>query len=90
MNGTNRMQILIKLLSLGASLGTGALARKGLDTVWRKSTGHEPPRETQNLNNPLPGVLVFAVATALTGAVIQVLTQRAAKKTALKLERNAN
>ena len=90
MNGTDRMQILIKLLSLGASLGAGALARKGLDAAWRKSTGHALPRETGNLNNPLPGVLIFAVATALTGAAIQGLTQSAAKKTALKLQRNAN
>lgn len=83
------MNILIKLLSLGASLGAGALARKGLDVAWRKTTGNSPPKEAKNLNNPLPGVLVFALVTALTGAAIQVLTQRASKKFTLKLQRRA-
>lgn len=80
------MNILIKLLSLGASLGAGVLARKVLDAAWRKGTGNAPPKEAGNLNNSLPGVLVFALVTALTAAVIQVLTQRAAKKATLKLE----
>ncbi|ALE93789.1 hypothetical protein AOC05_18065 [Arthrobacter alpinus] len=81
------MKILIKLLSFGASLGAGALARKGLETAWRKGTGNAPPKDAKNLNNSLPGVLVFALFTALTGAVIEVLTQRAAKKATLKLEK---
>ncbi len=32
-----------------------------------------------DLQNPLPGVVVFAFATAVTGAVIQVVTQRLAR-----------
>ncbi|WP_218712509.1 DUF4235 domain-containing protein [Arthrobacter sp. BF1] len=82
------MKIIIKILSLGASLAAGAAARKALAAGWRKGTGHEPPKEADDLGNPLPGVLVFALATAATGAVIHVITQRLARKATLKLESN--
>ncbi|PYI65233.1 hypothetical protein CVV68_19180 [Arthrobacter livingstonensis] len=80
------MKVLIKLISIGASLAAGTLARKGLEAAWRKGTGNEPPKEATNLDNPLPGVLVFALVTAVTAAAIQVLTQRATKKAMLKLQ----
>ncbi|WP_287931882.1 DUF4235 domain-containing protein [Arthrobacter sp.] len=82
------MKILIKLLSMGAALAAGAAARKALEAGWRKSTGNEPPKDAGNLRNPLPGVLVFALATAASGAVIQVVTQRLGRKAALRLGRD--
>ena len=82
------MNILIKLLSIGASLAAGAAVRKALAAGWRKGTGNEPPKEAGDLGNPLPGVLVFALATAASGAVVHVVTQRLARKAALGLERN--
>lgn len=82
------MKILVKILSLGASLAAAAEARKALAAGWRKGTGNEPPKEADDLKNPLPGVLVFALVTAATGSVIQVITQRLARKATLKLERN--
>lgn len=82
------MKILIKLLSLGASVAAGAAARKALEVGWRKSTGQEPPKKADDLRNPLPGVLVFALVTAVTGAVIQVVTQRFARKVAADLEQH--
>ncbi len=81
------MKILIKILSIGASLAAGAMARKALTAGWRKGTGRKPPKEADDLNNPLPGVMIFALVTAATGALIQVLTQRMAKKATLRLER---
>ncbi|WP_104092100.1 DUF4235 domain-containing protein [Arthrobacter sp. GMC3] len=80
------MKILIKLLSIGASLAAGAAARKALEAAWRKGTGNEPPKEATDLRNPLPGVLAFALTTAISGAAIQVITQRLGKKAAVKLE----
>lgn len=82
------MKILIKILSLGASLAAGAAARKALAAGWQKGTGHAPPKEADDLGNPLPGVLIFALVTAATGAIIQVATQRLARKATLKLESN--
>lgn len=82
------MNVLIKLLSIGVSVAAGACARKGLEAGWRKGTGHVPPKEAGDLKNPLPGVLAFALATAVTGAIIQVLTQRLARKMTIELEHN--
>lgn len=82
------MNFLIKLVSIGASVAAGAAVRKALAAGWRKGTGHEPPKEAGDLQNPLPGVLVFALATAVTGALIQVVTQRLARKATIGLERN--
>ncbi|AIX99925.1 hypothetical protein ART_0327 [Arthrobacter sp. PAMC 25486] len=82
------MKILIKLLSLGASVAAGAAARKALEVGWRKGAGHEPPKKADDLRNPLPGVLVFALVTAVTGAVIQVVTQRLARKAVVALEQH--
>lgn len=84
------MSFLIKFLSGGVALGTGSMARKGLDVVWRKGTGNAPPKDAQNLNNSLAGVLIFSLVTALTGAIIQVLTKRAARKVTLRLQRKSN
>lgn len=79
------MKLLIRLLSIAVSLAAGAAARKVLDSAWRKGTGNEPPKDTDDLRNPLPGVLVFAVVTAVSAAMIKVLTQRLGKKAAHKL-----
>ncbi len=82
------MNILIKLLSAGVSVAAGAAARKALSAGWRKGTGQEPPKKADDLENSLPGVLAFALATAVTGAVIQVLTTRLARKATVGLERH--
>ena len=81
------MKVLIKLLSLVASLAAGATARKVLEAGWRKSTGNEPPKDAGDPRNPLPGVVVFALVTAVSGALIHVVTQRLARKATISLER---
>lgn len=75
------MNVLVKLAVIGASLAAGTAARKGLERLWRGSTGTEPPKSAQDLQHPLPGVLVFSFATVASAAIIRVLTQRAAAKT---------
>ncbi|MHA7305218.1 DUF4235 domain-containing protein [Arthrobacter sp. TMN-49] len=80
------MKVLIKLLGIVASLAAGAAARKALGAGWRKSTGNEPPKDAGDLQNSLPGVLVFALITAASGAVIHVVTQRLGRKATLRLE----
>ncbi|NVM98711.1 DUF4235 domain-containing protein [Arthrobacter sp. SDTb3-6] len=83
------MTILIKVLSMGAALAAGAAVRKALEAGWRKGAGTEPPKDAGNLKNPLPGVIAFALATAVSGAVIQVVTKRLGRKAILRLERGA-
>lgn len=82
------MKVLIRIFSVLASLAAGAAARKALDMGWRKGTGHEPPKDAGDLRNSLPGVLVFALVTAASGAVIQVVTQRLGRKATVGLERH--
>ncbi|WP_370800665.1 DUF4235 domain-containing protein [Arthrobacter psychrolactophilus] len=58
---------------------------------WRwdgKGTGHKLPKDAGDLLNSLPGVLVFALVTAVSGAVIQVLTQRLGGKVTREIERH--
>lgn len=82
------MNVVIKVFSVLASLAAGAAARKALDVGWRKGTGHEPPKDAADLGNSLPGVLVFALVAAASGAVIQVVTQRLGRKATAGLERH--
>lgn len=82
------MKFVIKLLGIGASLAAGAAARKALEMGWRKGTGNAAPKEATDLRNPLPGVLVFALVTAVSGALIRVLTQRLGQKATLMVERS--
>lgn len=82
------MKVLLKIFSVLASLAAGALARKALDIGWRKGAGHEPPKDAGDLRNSLLGVLVFALVTAASGAVIQVMTQRLGRKATVGLERH--
>lgn len=82
------MNVLIKLLSVVGSLAAGAAARKALAAGWKKSTGSEPPKDAGDLRNSLPGVLVFALVTAASGAVIHVVTQRWGRKAMLRLKQN--
>ncbi|MGO4383051.1 DUF4235 domain-containing protein [Specibacter sp. RAF43] len=79
------MSLLVRLLSAVVALAAGAAARRALDVAWRKSTGHRPPKDATNLDDALPGVLVFAFVTAATSAIIHVLTQRAAKTSMVRL-----
>lgn len=80
------MKVLIKFLGIVASLAAGAAARKALAVGWKKSTGSEPPKDAGDLGNSLTGVLVFALVTAATSAVIHVVTQRWGRKVTLRLE----
>ncbi|POH72411.1 DUF4235 domain-containing protein [Arthrobacter glacialis] len=80
------MNILIRLLSIGASLAAGAVARKALEASWRNRTGSEPPKDAGDLRISLPGVLVFALAAAAAGAVIQAFTQRLGRQATMRLE----
>lgn len=73
-SGEVAMKILLKFLILGASLAAGTAARKASAAGWRKGTENEPPKDADDLNNPLAEVLVFALVKAATGSLIQVIT----------------
>ncbi|MFJ4210216.1 DUF4235 domain-containing protein [Paenarthrobacter sp. NPDC089675] len=84
------MNILVKLFGLAVSLGAGALANKTLEGLWEKKTGKPAPKDGTDLDDSLPGVLVFAVVSAAVGAVVHVLTQRGTKSALARLKNTAD
>ncbi len=84
------MNFLIKLLGMAVGVGAGVAANKALEAVWSKSTGKPAPKDATNLQDSLPGVVLFALAGAAVGAVIHVLTQRTTKKALVKLQETAS
>lgn len=84
------MNVLVKILGLGASIGAGFVANKVLTAAWKKSTGKNPPTDGTDLDDSLIGVLSFALVSAATGAVVHVLTQRGTKHALVKLQRTGD
>lgn len=84
------MNILIKLLGLAVSLGAGALANKTLVGLWEKKTGKPAPKDSTDLSDSLPGVLVFAVVSAAVAAAVHVLTQRGTKSALAHMKKTAD
>ncbi|GAA3312364.1 hypothetical protein GCM10017710_13920 [Arthrobacter ramosus] len=66
-NRRNEMNVLIKLLGLVVGMGAGIAANKALEAVWSKSTGKPAPKDASNLEDSLPGVVLFAFAGAPRG-----------------------
>jgi hypothetical protein len=84
------VNILVKLFGLAVSLGAGTLANKTLEGIWEKKTGKPAPKDGTDLNDSLPGVLVFAVVSAGVGAIVHVLTQRGTKSALTRMKKTAD
>lgn len=78
------MKIVFKIMATLVSLGAGFAASKLVDGVWTKATGNQPPKDSDDLDNSLRSVLVFAVVSAAISAVIQSLAKRGAQKAIVK------
>lgn len=67
------------VFSLAAALGAAAVAKKGLNTGWRKATGKNPPANPAD-----PDVQIWeAVAwAAVSGTLIAIARMLAARKAA--------
>lgn len=74
------MNIVMKLLATGVSLGAGFVASKLVDTVWEKSTGSKPPKDGADLDNSLRSALAFALVSSAVAATIQTLANRTTQK----------
>lgn len=66
------------LLTAGAGIAAGALARWVLTRGWRASTGREPPDGTRDADGAR--VVVWAAATAATVAAARILAHRGARR----------
>lgn len=74
------MNIVMKLVGTGVSLGAGFVASKLVDTVWEKSTGNKPPKDGSDLENSMRSALTFALVSSAVAAVIQVVAGRTTQK----------
>jgi len=82
------VNILLKLMGTGISLGAGFAASKLVDTVWEKSTGHKPPKDGGDLETSLRSALTFALVSSAVAAVIQVLANRTTQKAIVSLSKH--
>ncbi|MEE2524226.1 DUF4235 domain-containing protein [Pseudarthrobacter sp. J75] len=75
------MNLLIKLLGTGISLGAGFAGTKVVNKVWEKTTGNKPPTGREDdVPTTLRSALTFALVSAVVSTVIQVLTNRGTQR----------
>ena len=74
------MDIGQRVVTTGALLVSGLVARKVLDVGWKAVTGHEPPQDPDDPGVKMWEVVIFAaVSGALVGLTRQLATRSAAK-----------
>ncbi|MBP3035326.1 DUF4235 domain-containing protein [Arthrobacter sp. zg-ZUI100] len=75
------MNLILKLLATGVSIGAGLLSAKVLDFVWTRVTGNEPPRDNDGvLDVSLRTAVIFAVVSGAVSQGIRVLTTRGTQR----------
>lgn len=75
------MNLFIKLLGTGVSLGAGFVGTKLVNTIWEKTTGRKPPvGQDDDVPTSLQSALVFALISASVSTVIQVLANRGTQR----------
>ncbi|MGG5170617.1 DUF4235 domain-containing protein [Pseudarthrobacter sp. J1738] len=74
------MNILLKLLGTGVSIGAGIVGSKLVNAAWLKATGNKPPKPGDEAESSLRQALVFALISGSVSTVIQVLTGRGTQR----------
>ncbi|WP_028267616.1 DUF4235 domain-containing protein [Arthrobacter sp. MA-N2] len=74
------MNLLIKLLGTGVSIGAGFVGTKLVNAVWEKTTGNKPPKGHDDMETSLRSALTFALISATVSAVIQVVASRGTQR----------
>jgi hypothetical protein len=77
------MNSLMKLIGPAVSLAAGFLGGKLVDKAWMGFTGQQPPKrgnKEAQAEASMRQVIGFAVLSAITAALIQVLTDRGTQK----------
>jgi Protein of unknown function (DUF4235) len=85
-NGRNAMagplgKVGYKLVGIAFAVPTGIIIKKGVDAVWRRARGTEPPRNAKAPENDWADVLLWAAASGTAVALGQVIASRGAEKT---------
>ena len=74
------MNLFIKLLGTGVSIGAGLVGTKVVNAVWEKSTGRKPPTGKEDAPTSLRSALTFALISASVSTIIQVLANRGTQR----------
>jgi hypothetical protein len=75
------MNLLIKLLGTGISIGAGFVGTKAVNAIWEKSTGRKAPTgKDEDTPTSLRAALTFALISASVSTVIQVLANRGTQR----------
>lgn len=78
------MSVLLKSAGLGAILGAGLLAKKMMDTARSGRAGKPARKKDAHHGRGVPGIILFALTAAGTGAIVYVLTGRATKASTVR------
>ncbi len=75
------MNLFIKLLGAGISIGAGFVGTKVVNAVWEKSTGLKAPTgKDEDTPTSLRSALTFALISASVSTIIQVLANRGTQR----------
>lgn len=72
------------VMSLGAALGSAAVAKKTLNTGWKAATGKQPPANPADPDVDLWEAVAWAAASGTFVAVVKMLATRRAANYFLK------
>ena len=74
------MNVVIKLLGTGVSMGAAYVANKIVSRAWEKKTGHKPPKSMDDLEHTWKQALLWALISSLIATVIQLVAGRSAQR----------
>jgi len=83
------MNLFIKLLGTGVSLGAGLVGTKLVNAIWEKTTGQKPPTgKNEDVPTSLRSALTFALISASVSAIIQVLANRGTQRAIIRFAKS--
>lgn len=77
-DGSDDTGVLVSVTGAVLAVAVGWVARRALDTAWRRARGHRPPRPGDD--GAVTEVVVAAALTAALAALAQVLGRRGARR----------
>ena len=75
-----------KLIGVVAALAATFVAQKLISTAWKSTTGHKPPKPTDDDD---AGIAEVAAAAAITGAVVAVVRAMVTRRASRALRTSA-
>jgi hypothetical protein len=67
-----------RAVGVGAGIGAGLVARKGLERLWHATRGQSPPSNPASPQTTWPEALTWAIASGVALAVTRLVAQRGA------------